>query len=337
MDFSKNTLTSYSYDVDSALSSSLALRRRILRETTRAKTRGAPKLTEGGTVYEGEVIVYNFKTKQGTVQLGTTEIENGFYYGEKIKQVAPKTLFVENGRYTSCDAEVPHYYFESPKMKVVMGDQIFAAPVFLYVADVPIFALPFGVFPNHGGGRHSGIIPPSYQTQGDRGYGLTHLGYYEVFNDYLDARAQGDIYTKGGYNVDFFAEWMQRYLLNSAASVEYGFGESRFSSDAPFDRNWHVAGQLPNLMLGYETSLSANLSFQNDRTLTSGGYFQNNATNIQQYYTQQVNSDASFNTGWSDLGINLGVDYHRAENLVDATYQEQSPSISFSKTTWMPF
>ncbi len=115
MDFQHSLMTSYSYDVDSVVAASLSLRRRILRDTNRAKTRGAPKLTEGATVYDGEVIVYNFKTKHGTVQLGTTEMDKGFYYGEKIKQVAPKTLFVQNGRYTTCDDEVPHYYLNRRK------------------------------------------------------------------------------------------------------------------------------------------------------------------------------------------------------------------------------
>ncbi len=331
MDFQHNLMTSYSYDVDSVVAATLALRRHILRDTNRAKTRGAPKLTEGATVYDGEVIVYNFKTKHGTVQLGTTEMDKGFYYGEKIKQVAPKTLFVENGRYTTCDAEVPHYYFESPKMKVIMGDQIFAAPVYLYVADVPIFVLPFGVFPNHESGRHSGIIMPSYTTQGDRGYGLTHAGYYWVFNDYADARAQTDIYTVGGYNVDFMAEYMKKYLLNGPASIEYGFGQTRYSSADPFVPNWLIRGDLPNLILGYETSLSANLSFQ------SSGYFQANATNIQQFYTQQVTSSANFSTGWQDLGLSLGIDYQRSQNLLDGTYQESSPQINLSKTAWFPF
>ena len=331
MDFQHNLMTSYSYDVDSVVSATLALRRHILRDTNRAKTRGAPKLTEGTTIYDGEVIVYNFKTKHGTVQLGTTEMDKGFYYGEKIKEVAPKTLFVENGRYTTCDDEVPHYYFESPKMKVIMNDQIFAAPVILYVADVPIFVLPFGVFPNHESGRHSGIIMPSYNTQGDRGYGLTHAGYYWVINDYADVRAQSDIYTVGGYNVDFMAEYMKRYLLNSAASVEYGFGLTRYSSGDPFVPDWLIKGSLPNLILGYETSLSANLSFQ------SSGYFQNNATTVQQFYTQQVTSSATFSTGWQDLGISLGVDYERSQNLLDGTYQESSPQINLSKSTWFPF
>ncbi len=172
---------------------------------------------------------------------------------------------------------------------------------------------------------------PSYNTQGDRGYGLTHAGYYWVINDYADVRAQSDIYTVGGYNVDFMAEWMKRYLLNGAASIEYGFGQTRYSSADPFVPDWLLTSKLPNLVLGYETSLSANLSF------SGGGYYQNNATSPQEYYTQNVTSSADFSTGWQDLGISLGIDYERNENLADGTYTESSPQINFSKSTWFPF
>src|SRR5205085_7437474 len=103
------------------------------------------------------------------------------------------------------------------------------------------------------GGRHSGIIPPNYQTTGERGYGLTHLGYYWVINDYLDAAAQTDLYTKGGYNTDFRAEYMKRYLLGGPASIHFGYGFSRFSSVDPFTKNWLLQSTLPNLALGYES------------------------------------------------------------------------------------
>ena len=335
MDFESNTLTSYSRNIDSVMNAQVTFHRAMTRDTTRGKYRGAPKLTEGGTMYEGEIIVYNFKTRQGTVQLGTTEMEGGFYYGEKIKQVAPKTLFVENGRYTTCDLPDPHYYFASPEMKVNMGGEIFAAPVYLYVADVPIFMLPFAVFPDHTSGRHSGLVPPSYQTQGGRGYGLTHLGYYEVWNDYLDSRIQTDIYTVGGYNIDFQTEWMKRYLLNAPASIEGAFGMTRFSSGDPYTRNWLVTATIPNLQLGYQSSLSANLNFQS--VSQTGGFYQNNAVNQQQYFTQQVASNAAFSTSWADAGVSLGINYSRTQSLLDGTYQENSPSLNISKTTWFPF
>jgi len=331
MDFQQNTLTAYSEDADSVITHSLGLRRKIIRDTSRARLRGSPVLTEGSTKYEGEVIVYNFKTKHGTVQMGTTELEGGFYYGEKIKQVAPKTLFVENGRYTTCDAPIPHYYFESPRMKVIMQDEVFAEPVYLYIADVPIFALPFGVFPNHGGGRHSGIIAPSYQTQGDRGYGLTHLGYFWVINDYLDWAAQTDVYTKGGYSIDSRFRWMKQYLLNSPAEIHGAYGKVRTNSADPFQPQWLAQASLPNLVLGYESNLSANLSFQ------SNGFYRGNSHNQQDYLTQQVTSNASYSTGWEDLGLSLGIGYNRSQNLLQNTYDEESPSLNFSKSTFFPF
>jgi hypothetical protein len=331
MDFKTNMLDAYSNDYDSVISSSLARRRRIIRDTARTKTRGAPILHDGAVPYEGEVILYDFKTRRGTVQLGTTEMEGGFYYGEKIKQVDNGILFVENGRFTTCDAPTPHYYFESPKMKVVMQDQVFAEPVFLYIADVPIFALPFGVFPNHSGGRRSGIIPPNYQTTGDRGYGLTHLGYFNVFSDYFDAAIRADIFTKGGYNVDLLTEYMHRYILGGPATVHVGSGLTRTNSVDPYTRNWLAQLQLPNLSLGYTSSLTANLNFQ------SSGYYRNNAQNVQDILRQNVNSFASYTTNWEDEGVSLSAQYSRSQDLELNTYSETSPSVTLNKTTFFPF
>ncbi|HET6511082.1 MAG TPA: hypothetical protein VFH43_02735, partial [Candidatus Kapabacteria bacterium] len=69
VDFENSTLTAYSNEYDSVIENSLSRRRRIIRDTSRVESRGAPILREGDTPYEGEVIVYNFKTRKGTVQL----------------------------------------------------------------------------------------------------------------------------------------------------------------------------------------------------------------------------------------------------------------------------
>lgn len=338
MDFNASTLTAYSENVDSVLIAQHGIRRKIIHDTARTKSRGAPILHEGATPYEGEVIVYNFKTHRGTVELGTTEMEGGFYFGEKIKQVAPATLFVENGRYTTCDAPTPHYYFESPKMKVIMQDKVFAEPVYLYVADVPIFALPFGVFPNHSGGRHTGLIPPSYQTVGDRGFGLTHLGWYQVFSDYFDAAVKGDLYTKGGYNIDGNLQWMRRYWLNSPATLHVGYGFTRTNSIDPFIKNWAIDGMLPNLELTYNQHVNVDLHF------ASNEYNQNTALNYRQALQQSITSRASYSLNLEDLGVNVSVDYSREQHLIrtlkndaGSEYEEGSPTLSIAKTQFFPF
>lgn len=327
MDFTKNTLTATSGAFDSVLASNLGKQRRIIRDTSRVQSRGAPKLMDGPTPYEGEVILYNLKTKQGTVQLGTTTMQGGYYYGEKIKQVEPKTLFVENGRYTTCSQPTPHYYFESPRMKVISGDQVFAAPVYLYIADVPIFALPFAVFPNHASGRTSGIIAPNYSTTGGRGFGLTHLGYYEVFDDYFDALVKTDLYTKGGYNLNFISQYMKRYLLNGPINLTVGYSKSRNSSVDPYETNFELGFGVPTLNINPVTTISTDLHLQ------SNNYALLNAQSINDVLQQNATSRASFNTSFEDIGFALSGSYSRQQNLRTGTHEETSPSFSFSRTS----
>jgi hypothetical protein len=328
LDFNASTLTAMSEAYDSVIETSLARRRRIIRDTARVVSRGAPKLVDGTTPYEGEIIIYNLKTRRGTVKLATTSMQEGYYYGERIKQVAEKTLFVENGRYTTCDAPVPHYYFEAPRMKILTGEQILAQPIHLFIADVPIFTLPFAVFPDKGGGRRSGLIPPNYTvSNAGRGYGLTHLGYYQIFSDYFDAAARSDIYTKGGYNLSLDLQYMQRYLLNSPISVSLGYGKTRYDSENPFETNFRTAVRVPNLIIDPVTSLTADLEF------LSNNYNRNNAQSISDVVNQQASSRASFSTSFEDIGAFLSASYQRSQNLRTGTYQETSPSLSFGKSS----
>ncbi len=327
MDFTKNTLTATSGAFDSVLASNLGKQRRIIRDTSRVKSRGAPKLMDGPTPYEGEVIVFNLRTKQGTVQLGSTAMQGGYYYGEKIKQVEPKTLFVENGRYTTCSQPTPHYYFEAPRMKLISGDQVFAAPVILYIADVPVFWLPFAVFPNHASGRKTGIIPPNYSTTGNRGFGLTHLGYYQVFDDYFDALVKTDLYTKGGYNLNFAAAYMKRYLFNSPVNLTLGYSKNRNSSADPYQTNFELLFGVGTLNINPVTTFSADINFKSDN------YTLYNAQSINDVLQQTANSRASFSTSLEDVGFSLSASYQRSQNLRTGEYQESSPSINFSRTS----
>ena len=115
------------------------------------KFMGTPVFYEGTKKYEGEKVRYNFQTRKGNITMGTTEMEGGYYLGEKIKKVSDDVFFIRNGRYTTCDKADPDFYFGSPKMKIIQGDKVIAEPVYLFVDDVPVFAIPLGIFPNHSG------------------------------------------------------------------------------------------------------------------------------------------------------------------------------------------
>ena len=93
---------------------------------------GTPVLTDGGEVYEGKTMKYNFKTGQGSLSSVNTELQGAYYHGEKIKKVSKDTYFIKNGKYTTCDKKDPDYYIFSPKMKVIQNDEIVAEWVFLF-------------------------------------------------------------------------------------------------------------------------------------------------------------------------------------------------------------
>jgi len=169
-----------------------------------SKITGAPVMNDEGEKYEGTEIGYNFRTKKGRISVGETEMEEGYYHGGEIKKVAPDVLYVEDGRYTTCSLDHPHFFFLSPKMKVIPRDVVVAEPVYFYVADVPLFALPFGVFPNRSG-RRSGIIAPAYGEDARFGRYFSHFGYYWAASDYFDVATTFDWYTRGG--------WANRSLL----------------------------------------------------------------------------------------------------------------------------
>ncbi|GAG28157.1 unnamed protein product, partial [marine sediment metagenome] len=139
---------------------------------------GQPVFTqEGQEPVTGLRMVYNLQTKKAKIVEGRTKFEGGFYYGENITRVDEDHLQIVEGYYTTCDKEEPHFHFQSSRMKLAIGDKIVAQPVILYVHDVPVFFLPFGVFPVHGG-RSSGFIMPSYGESRVEGRHLRGIGYY---------------------------------------------------------------------------------------------------------------------------------------------------------------
>jgi lipopolysaccharide assembly outer membrane protein LptD (OstA) len=105
-------------------------------------------------------------------------------------------------------------------MKLLVQDKVIARPIYLYIADVPVFALPFGIFPSERG-RRSGLIAPAY-GESARGRYLLHLGYYWAMNDYMDWNIRADGYTKGSYTLYSDFRYALRYAFTGSVSGSYG-------------------------------------------------------------------------------------------------------------------
>jgi len=303
-------------------------------DSTGKTYRGLPDLVDGNETYHGFTIAYNFKSKKGKIDVGKTEIEKGLYYGEAIKKIDTDVLFVEDGKFTSCDNEHPHYFFASPEMKVIVKDKIVARPVYMYIADVPVFALPFGIFPSERG-RRSGLIAPAY-GESDRGRYLTHLGYYWAISDYMDWNARGDLYSKGSYTFYTDYRYALRYTFGGSISASYGrsvvgeVGDPGYSDDRVF-----------NVHVGHGQEFNPTTRLIVDFTFMSGSYYQRTSNNLNDLLRQNVISNATLTKYWEGTPNSMTINISRDQNLVPKPglieRREVLPSFSFNHAQSFPF
>jgi lipopolysaccharide assembly outer membrane protein LptD (OstA) len=267
---------------------------------------GFPKFTESGEQYAGQKILYNFKTNKGVIDLGETDLGEGFYFGSKIKRISQNEMFVQNGYYTTCDAPHPHYYFGSPEMKVIVKDRILLDPITFYVEDMPLFTIPFGLFFPNKGGRQSGILIPSFFFSENRGVVLENFGIYLALSDYYDTKITCNFYSKGGYIAKTFTQW---HLLNQfSGSLRFEFGRTRMNVEDPYQKQYSI-GLNHSHQFNPSSKMDVRLDFR------SQDYNRSTSTSINEQIQQNITSNASYQLKF-DKGISFSIGYQRDQNII---------------------
>jgi lipopolysaccharide assembly outer membrane protein LptD (OstA) len=273
---------------------------------------GEPTFTDGGEKYLGETITYNFKTKRGTVSMAQTDLGEGYYFGERIKRVSENTIFVQDGCYTTCNKGHPHFYFKSPRMKVIAQDRLFVDQLLVYVEDIPIFYIPFSVFIENKSGRRSGILIPTVDFpsfgagQFSRGVIVRNLGYYWAMSDYFDTQLTADIFTKGG----FLLNNLSRYALNGqfGGEVRLSWGRQRFNTLEDFTENWSV-GITHRHTIDPQTGINLSLDYR------SPNFNRNTLFDVSSRLQQSIRSSASAYRNF-DNGMSVNLSYARDQNII---------------------
>lgn len=291
---------------------------------------GMPEMVDGSEKYEGFRIAYNFKTQKGRITLGETAKDLGYYYGEHIKKVEPDMLFIADGTFTTCSLGHPHYFFRSPEMRVTVKDKIVARPIYLYIADVPLFALPFGVFPSQGG-RRSGIIAPAYGDDGTYGRYVSHLGYYFALSDYYDLAVSGDWYTGGTWRARSHARYAKRYDFTGDINVEYSRSRTGEPIDADRIDEENYRGSIRHTQ-NFNPTTQLNVDF----TFASNNSYR--VTNdYSQRLQQQIYSNATFTKSWEGTNNLMSINIQRVQDLTNGSLTTTLPSINFSNSQIYPF
>lgn len=300
-------------------------------DKTGKKKIGTPVMKDGGEMYHGTQISYNFQTKKGKVNVGDTKMDDGYYHGDQIKKEGQDVLYVADGRFTTCDQDDPHFYFYSPKMKVIVHDKVIAEPVVFYIADVPLFALPFGVFPSHGG-RSSGIIAPAYGEDNRRGKYLSHFGYFWAASDYWDIATAFDWYTHGGWLNRSNMRYNLRYNLSGTLTTSFANLSSGDTGDPNFQSE-----KDKNIVWRHHQDIDPSTQFDVNFTFTTGSYYKNFSNNLTDILQQNIVSTATLSKSWDESNSRLSIYAYRDQNLTNGVLTEQLPTVSFSQGQIFPF
>ncbi|MDY3852753.1 MAG: putative LPS assembly protein LptD [Prevotella sp.] len=305
--------------------------------TAKDGLRNKPIFQMGAEKYESDTIAFNFKSKKGIIQNTYTQQEDGFLFSERSKRNDKGEIFLEHGRYTTCDEECPDFYIALSRAKVRPGKDVVFGPAYLVVADVPLpLAIPYGFFP-FSKSYSSGFIMPTYGDESDRGFYLRDGGYYFAINDNWDLKLLGEIYTKGSWGLSAASNYRKRYRYNGSFYMSYqnsktgDKGMPDYAEQKSFKIQWsHRQDAKANPF----SNLSASVNF------ASSSYERNNLNSLYnpQTMTQSTRtSSVSWSTSFSSIGMTLSSSTNISQNMRDSSIAMTLPDLNISISRFYPF
>ncbi|MCI7581142.1 MAG: LPS-assembly protein LptD [Prevotella sp.] len=298
---------------------------------------GTPVFVMGKDTYETDSMAFNFKTKKGLISNVYTEQEDGFLTSELSKRNSAGEIFLQHGKYTTCDDPHPDFYLALSRAKVTPGKKVVFGPAYLVVADVPLpFAIPYGFFP-FSKSYSSGFIMPTYGDETERGFYLRDGGYYFAISDKMDLKVLGEIYTKGSWGLSAASNYKKRYKYSGSFFASYQNtinGEKNmpdYAKQTSFKIQWsHRQDAKANPF----RTLSASVNF------ATSSYERNNLTsmyNPQSYSQTTRTSSVSMTNTFSSIGMTLSTTMNLSQNMRDSSISMTLPDLNISISRFYPF
>jgi len=298
---------------------------------------GAPVFKDGETPYESKSINYNFKSKRGYIKNVVTQQGEGYVTSYNAKKSSGDDLFMEDGKYTTCDNhEHPHFYLQLTRAKVKPKKNVVFGPAYMVVEDVPLpIAIPFGFFP-FSSSYSSGFIMPTYGDELNRGFYLRDGGYYFAISDYMDLKLTGEIFTKGSWGLGTATNYNKRYRYSGSLSANYQVtktGEKNidYAVSKDFKLNWTHR---------QDAKASPNSSFSASVNFATSSY---EKTNLGSYYDPSLysqntkTSSVSYTRNFPDQNLTMSSTFNIAQRTKDSTLAVTLPDLNISLSRIFPF
>ncbi len=221
-------------------------------------------------------------------------------------------------------------------MKIVNNKLGVSGPAFPEFEGVPMpIGIPFGLYPLSRG-RHSGFMAPAFITSEDFGVGLEGLGYYKVINDNVDITTKANIYSYGGWLLNFNSKYLKRYrytgnlnltFQNTKALNRSGSSKEEFSQSKSYMINW--SHSMDNRARP-GTSFGASVNFGSTK------FNQSLLNNPYANYNNQLSSSINYSKDWRGK-YNLSLNANHNQNSNSGLVNVNLPTANFNVVTFYPF
>ena len=308
-----------------------------IKDTT-GTIKGKPVFKEGETAYDTETISYNFKSKKAGITDIITQQGEGYVTGSRAKKGANDEIFMEHGRYTTCDQhDHPHFYMQLTRAKVRPKKNVVTGPAYLVVEDVPLpLAVPFFFFP-FSSSYSSGFIMPTYMDDSSRGFGLAEGGYYFAMSDIMDLKLTGDIFTKGSWRLSGLTNYNKRYKYSGTLQADYQVTKTgdKGMPDYTVAKDFKVVWNHRQ-----DAKASPNSTFSASVNFSTSSYERSNINNLynSQLLTQNTKtSSISYSRSFPDIGLTLSGTTNIAQTMRDSSIAVTLPDLNITLSRLFPF
>lgn len=302
------------------------------------KMQGAPVFKDGDTPYESKIMRYNFKTKKGFINNVVTQQGEGYVTSNEAKKGANDDLYLQNGKYTTCDHhDHPHFYLALTKAKVKPKKNVVFGPAYLVVEDVPLpLAIPFGFFP-FSSSYSSGFIMPTYGDEMNRGFYLRDGGYYFAINDKIDLALRGEIFTKGSWGLSGETNYNKRYKFSGNLNASYLVTKTG-------DKNMPDYSESKDFKISWthrqDAKFSPNSTFSASVNFATSSYERSNLDSYydpNQFSQNTKTSSVSYSRNFPDQKLTISGTFNIAQTMRDSSIAVTLPDLNISLSRIYPF
>nr|MBN2278002.1 LPS assembly protein LptD [candidate division Zixibacteria bacterium] len=285
-------------------------------------------LKDGTEEILGSYMEYSMDTEKGLILQSKSDYQEAYYRGRELFREEKEVYYVEDGTYTTCNLDCPHFHFRSHNMKMIQGDKVIARPVVFYIEKLPLMIIPYYVFPLKAG-RHSGFL--SFQIGNfERTDGYIHnVGYYWAASEYWDILAALDYNENYGMNYRSTFRYNIRYIMSGSVSGSYADETQYVGVDEKKTKRWQFNFDHSHT-ISPTFSIKASGTFLSDKS-----YYTDFSTDLDDRLNKNLRSQVSISKRWGNTS--LSVQFIHNVDLDAEKRTDQFPTAALSLPPWQIF